>query len=44
MQDTEMFNEDLIDLGSVKEGTKGAVWGILEQQQSLYWEFGISED
>lgn len=44
MQNIETREEDVIDLGVATEETKGGIFGVLDQQQSLEIAGGISDD
>lgn len=44
MQNIETREEDFVDLGVATEETKGGIFGVLDQQQSLELTGGISDD
>ncbi|WP_176590661.1 benenodin family lasso peptide [Sphingobium sp. EM0848] len=44
MQNIETREEDFVDLGVATEETKGGIFGVLDVQQSLYINGGISDD
>ena len=44
MQNIENREVDLVDLGVTTEETKGGIFGVLDQQQSLELTGGISDD
>lgn len=44
MQKIETREEDLVDLGVATEETKGGIFGVLDQQQSLELTGGISDE